>query len=61
MFLTDGIQGHGREEAFIFVYGLSLALHPKPLPDFSKMEVNRKVWADSDFSQFIGLTRPYIR
>ncbi|CAO1616508.1 unnamed protein product [Parajaminaea phylloscopi] len=61
-FLADGVPGQGgTEEAFLLVHGLSLTLHPKPLPDFGKTEVTWKVWANSDFSQSVGPTRPRIR
>lgn len=49
------------EEAFLFVHGLSLTLHPKPLPDFARTEATWKVWSNSDFSQSVGPTRPRIR
>ncbi|PWN25899.1 hypothetical protein BDZ90DRAFT_65630 [Jaminaea rosea] len=47
--------------AYHFVHGLSLTLHPTPLPDFARTEMTWKIWANSDFSQSVGPTRPRIR
>lgn len=57
-FLSDSETEH---EKYLLVHGLSLTLHPTPLPDFGKTEVTWKVWANSDFSQSAGPTRPRIR